>query len=82
MTLSGWIILSLHLRSDINLSKTENIYLLLKISHLHHLDLVGVPGVVPDLHAHVGVEGEHDAEWDHKENFSEVGFFSLFLTIQ
>ena len=65
-----------------NLSKTEEkLYLLLKISHLHHLDPVGVPGVVPELHEHVGVEGEHDAEWDHKnhkENPSEVEFFHCF----
>ena len=50
---------------------------MLQISHLHQLDPLASPGVVPEVDEHVGVEGEHEAEWDHKdcqENYSEVGF--------
>ena len=50
---------------------------MVQISHLHHLDPVAAPGVVPEVDEHVGVEGEHEAERDHKdchENDSEVGF--------
>ena len=51
---------------------------MVQISHLHHLDPLAAPGVVPEVDEHVGVEGEHEAERDHKdcqENDSEVGFF-------
>ena len=54
-----------------------NIYLVLHISHLHQLDPLADSGVVPEVDEHVGVEGEHETERDHKdcqEYHSEVGF--------
>ena len=51
--------------------------LMILISHLHQLDPLAAPGVVPEVDEHVGVEGEFEAEWDHKdcqENDSEVRF--------
>ena len=49
---------------------------MLHISHLHQLDPLADSGVVPEVDEHVGVEGEHETERDHKdcqEYHSEVG---------
>ena len=43
------------------------VYLDFHISHFHLFDPLSILGVVPEVHQHVGVEGEHDAEGDHKD---------------
>jgi hypothetical protein len=43
-------------------------YIILPLSHLHHPDPLVASGMVPDMHDDVGVEAEHDQEWDHKNN--------------
>ena len=53
---------------------------LLLLSHIQHAGPLIVPGLVPELHQDVGVEGHHDYQGYHKndqENSSEVSFLDI-----
>ena len=50
---------------------------MLHFSHLHHLNPLAAPGLVPEVHEHVGVEREHETERNDKncqKDDSEVEF--------
>ena len=53
------------LLSKLNTLDPSLVYLDFNISHFHLFDPLSILGVVPEVHQHVGVEGEHDAEGDH-----------------